>query len=145
MDYHVIRSAECSTNHQLLRVTYRLPQPLWRQRKSVNKSVSRSPVGQICCTPDKNDDEKEECAQKEYCSHIEEGLAEWDKDLSVEAKWSYLKSVVINAASSTLCCTSRPPPDWLAAKAAVLEPLSAQRNTLYISGHLQMTHPSVFR
>ena len=101
-DCHVLRNAECSTDHQLLCLTLVLPQLSSRQRSTRVRHHFFTERLQL--RPGASEDERAaaECIRAEFCHHISTGLDGWDSLTSVEEKWSSLRSAITDAAKKAI-------------------------------------------
>ena len=134
IDCHVIRQAECSTDHQLLCLTYNLPKLVRKcHRVQRTPATRRFAVEKFRVSHNMTEEEKEAvlCTQHEYRHSVEEGLVSWKDHVSLGDKWSCLKSAVVDAATSTIGRCKRLQSDWFVEKATILEPLIAKRNSRY--------------
>ena len=134
MDCQVMRTAECSTDHRLVRMKYRLPDVVQQRYHHDARSRPRKfAVHQFNRKPFMSEEEAERVAtvRAEYCASLESRLATYDRASSVDCKWSTVKSAVVDAAEQVVGRDKRRMPDWFRDNALVLEPLLESRNTLY--------------
>ncbi|XP_065197221.1 uncharacterized protein LOC135828726 [Sycon ciliatum] len=134
MDCHVVRRAECSTDHRLVCLTYRLPAPVHRQRLPPRNPGKRSvfDVSQLKTCTGMSEEEREvvECNRAVYRSALGDRLKSCH--VTHEDTWQPIKSAIVDAAEASIPARkSRRQPDWFADSATILEPKLQHRNRAY--------------
>ena len=99
-DVSVIRSAECWTNHKLLRAVFKIKRPTRVKNKCKQKKFAVSALAN-----DKN--------RAKYIEAVVEGIeASWCSDDDAECKWELIRDSVVKAANDTLGLEGRQQPEW---------------------------------
>ena len=91
VDTHVIRGAECSTDHNLLCMTYCLPGRIVPGRNQNQKRRNRRfAVQELLTVPGMTDERRElvECTRAEYGHCLSGGLENFDAGGLIEEQWS---------------------------------------------------------
>ncbi|XP_065182367.1 uncharacterized protein LOC135813077 [Sycon ciliatum] len=130
-----MRTAECSTDHRLIRMKYRLPDiAQQRYHRDSHSRPRRFAVHRFNRLPFMSEEEAEgvSALRAGYCAGLESRLADtYDSASSVDCKWSAVKSAVVDVAGEVVGRDKRRVPDWFRDSAPTLEPLLATRNRLY--------------
>ena len=129
-DCHVIRGAECSTDHNLVCLTYRIRSSACHKRaKRPVKFDVQQLVKHSCMTEAQR---AATCKTREqYATSVASELRSWNHDGCVEDKWSAVKSAIVTSAEKHLGRPRRRQPDWFEACADVLAPMLDSRNALH--------------
>ena len=134
VDTHVIRGAECSTDHNLLCMTYCLPGRIVPGRNQNQKRRNRRfAVQELLTVPGMTDERRElvECTRAEYGHCLSGGLENFDAGGLIEEQWSCIKKAITSSAKAAIGHERRSSPDWFVQSAATLEPILKARNDLY--------------
>ena len=128
-DVTVLRSADCWTDHKLLRARLQLKTPT---RPAKSKTRRRYDVAALV-----NDSVREE-----YNKRIREAIVgEWKKEENGVRKWEIMRDGMMSAAESVLGWENRRQPDWFRDNITVLQQLITKRNKLF-NQWLQTHHHS---
>ena len=128
-DCRVLPGAEYDTDHQLLCLTYHLPQSVARRR--IPRPAGRYAVENHC--PGSADDDTcvASCHGAAYRELLRGRLESWPADGGVEDKWSFLKDTVRASAEAGIGRRGRCQSDWFIASSVSLDPLLRERSELY--------------
>ena len=118
-DVSVMRSADCWTDHKLLRVQLKVRRPAKKSRTVTRKryAVGALRDGEVC----KNFNEK-------VCRLVEEN---WDSGLNGTGKWEVIRDSIAGAADDVLGWETRRQPDWFKESSSVLKGLIEKKNDLF--------------
>ena len=118
-DVSVMRSADCWTDHKLLRAQLKVRCPARKSRAVTRKryAVGALRDGEVC----KNFNEK-------VCRLVEEN---WDSRLNGTGKWEVIRDSIAGAAEDVLGWETRRQPDWFKESSSVLKGLIEKRNDLF--------------
>ena len=128
-DVTVLRSAECWTDHKLLRAQLRLRTPSTKvarvpSRKRFAVSALRS-----------------ETTTARYKEAIREEIGDWRSEATGLQKWEAIRDGLMNAAETTLGHQKRNQPDWFKENETILRKHIDKRNLLF-SKWLRTQHQS---
>ncbi len=117
-DVTVMRSADCWTDHKLLRAQLKMRCPANKSSVTWKRyAVSSLRDGEAC----KNFNEK-------VCGLVEEN---WDSGLDGTGKWEVIRDSIAGAAEDVLGWETRRQPDWFKESSLVLKGLAEKRNDLF--------------
>ena len=98
-DVTVLRSAECWTDHKLLRVQLKLKRP-----PNIARGLKPKKFNISVLTNDET--------SSRYVEAVVEGVeTQWDRDDNAEGKWNTIKEIILEAARDKLGFESRHHPD----------------------------------
>ena len=129
LDASVEWGAECSTDHQLLRVKMRLSKLYPAARPATNPY--RFDVSKLA-GPSFDEDGKDTFRGKFQELASRSVKEQWLEDGSIDEKWRAVRSALTDAAKSVLGVEKRRHPDWSRENALSLEPIIQRRNQLYL-------------
>lgn len=115
-DVTVLRTADCWTDHMLVRGQLRFYRPVKKPRITVRK---RFAVGAL------KDEKVCESFREKVCGNVE---SHWDSGINGIEKWEVIRDGFVGAAKSVLGWESRRQPDWFKENAPVLKELIDKRN-----------------
>ena len=117
-DVTVLRSAECWTDHKLLRVQLRLKRPPKIARGHKPRKFNISVLT--------NDE-----TRSNYVEAVVTGVeAQWDQEDNAEGKWNTIKEIILEAAKDKLGFETRHHPDWFKENYSTLLEVIEKRNNL---------------
>ena len=117
-DVSVLRSANCWTDHKLLRGQLRISLSVRKSRSVVR---NRFAVGAL------KDEKVRESFNEKVCENIE---SIWQSAASGAEKWEVIRDGLTDAGQSVLAWENRRQPDWFKESASVLESV-LRRGTCY--------------
>ena len=122
LDVSVMRGAQCSTDHQMLRVKLRVEPGRQQYRSSANRPHNKFDISKL---KEQAADRRGKTAAKE---HFQEMVGEklnvlWKETDSIEQKWTSLKSALCEAAEATIGREKRRQTDWFREGALAIRPL----------------------
>ena len=118
-DVSVLRSADCWTEHKLLRGQLRISLYVRKSRSVVRKKFA---VGTL------KDEKVRESFNKKVCEYIK---SIWQSAASGAEKWEVIRDGLTDTGQSVLGWENRRQPDWFKESASVLERCIEKRNMLF--------------
>ena len=118
-DVTVLRSADCWTDHKLLRAQLRADIPVKKPRVATKNrfAVSALQDERVC-----------KSFQEKVCRNVENN---WGHEKSGTKMWEVIKDGLVSAADNVLGRESRRQPDWFKECGPILEELRNKRNMLF--------------
>ena len=118
-DVTVLRSADCWTDHKLLRARLRLKTPT---KPAKSKTRRRYDVAAL----------RDENVREEYNKCVRESIVrEWKTEENGIRKWEIMRDGMMTAAERVLGWESRRQPDWFQENVTTLKQLITKRNQLF--------------
>lgn len=134
-DCQVVCTADCGSDHRLVRLTFKLPHTRFDHQRSSPKQL-RFAVNRFKPSDDMSDNERKsvlECV-KAFQSSVASSLVSAsfnDTPPSVEDRWGVFRDSMVRAGSEHLGFTRPSQPDWFTAKQDELAPLIQKRRLMY--------------
>ena len=129
LDATVVRSAQCNTDHMMLKVKVRMRCKAFRSARTVRPS-SKFDVFKLkgTCT----DEAGRQTTKGKFACCAAANLKEnWDQNGSIEDKWKAMKEALMGAANATLDVDKRYHPDWYKETVPELKPILEERNRFF--------------